>query len=119
MPINKKYPIESLVAVASEYFDKTGRPVTFEYVLIEGENDSDKAIEDLSALLSGIVCKINIIPLNSSGYGSGISPSEEKVRHFAQRLFDRGLSATVRKSRGQDIKGACGQLTSSKMLIKN
>jgi 23S rRNA (adenine2503-C2)-methyltransferase len=115
MPINKKYPLESLVEIASEYFEKTSRPVTFEYVLIEGDNDGTEAIEALVALLAGIVCKINIIPVNPSRYGRDRSPSDDKVRRFAQELFDRGLTSTVRKSRGKDIKGACGQLTASRL----
>jgi 23S rRNA (adenine2503-C2)-methyltransferase len=115
MPITKKYPIETLVEIASEYFEKTGRPVTFEYVLIEDENDGPEAIKSLVSLLSGIVCKINIIPVNPSRYGADSSPSDDKVQRFAQALFDLGLTATVRKSRGKDIKGACGQLTANKL----
>jgi 23S rRNA (adenine2503-C2)-methyltransferase len=115
MPINKKYPIESLVEIASEYFEKTGRPVTFEYVLVEDENDGPDAIAALGKLLSGIVCKINVIPVNPSRYGASRSPSDGKVLQFAQALYDLGLTATVRKSRGMDIKGACGQLTASRL----
>jgi 23S rRNA (adenine2503-C2)-methyltransferase len=103
------------VEIASEYFEKTGRPVTFEYVLIEDENDGPEAIKELVSLLSGIVCKINIIPVNPSRYGTDSSPSDDKVQRFAQALYDRGLTATVRKSRGKDIKGACGQLTASRL----
>jgi 23S rRNA (adenine2503-C2)-methyltransferase len=115
MPINKKYPIESLVDVASDYFEKTGRPVTFEYVLIEDENDSVEAMKDLARHLSRIVCKINVIPVNPSKYGDHRNPSDDKVQRFAQGLYDLGLTATVRKSRGKDIKGACGQLTASRL----
>jgi 23S rRNA (adenine2503-C2)-methyltransferase len=114
MPINNKYPIETLVSVAEEYFEKTGRPVTFEYVLMEDENDTPEAVKDLAALLSGIVCKLNVIPVNPSRYGD-VSPSDDKVRWFAQCLYDLGITATIRKSRGKDIKGACGQLTASRM----
>jgi 23S rRNA (adenine2503-C2)-methyltransferase len=113
MPVNKKYPIESLVQIAGEYFEKTGRPVTFEYVLIEGENDNSEAVVALASLLQGIVCKVNVISLNPSRYGAGKGPSFKKAGEFVQRLFDSGLNATLRKSRGQDIKGACGQLSGS------
>ena len=114
MPVNEKYPIESLVEIAREYFEKTGRQVTFEYVLIKGENDGPDAIESLVSLLQGIVCKINIISVNPSSWTLKKSLPEEKARQFADSLYSRGLSVTLRKSRGKDIKGACGQLTSYK-----
>jgi 23S rRNA (adenine2503-C2)-methyltransferase len=116
MPINKKYPIESLVEIASEYFEKTGRPVTFEYVLIDEENDGPEAIKALAGLLSSIVCKINVIPVNPGKFGNTTRPSDDKVQRFAQALYDLGLTATVRKSRGLDVQGACGQLTAHKIL---
>ena len=113
MPVNKKYPIESLVQIAGEYFEKTGRPVTFEYVLMEGENDGSEAVAALASLLRGIVCKVNVISLNPGRYGACKGPSFKKAGGFVQSLFDNGLNATLRKSRGQDIKGACGQLSGS------
>jgi 23S rRNA (adenine2503-C2)-methyltransferase len=113
MPVNKKYPIEALVQIAGEYFEKTGRPVTFEYVLMEGENDGRDAVMALSSLLREIVCKVNVISLNPGGKGVGKGPSFKKVEGFVQGLFDNGLNATLRKSRGQDIMGACGQLSGS------
>ncbi len=113
MPVNKKYPLESLVEISQEYFEKTGRPVTFEYVVIEGENDGREAVAALASLLRGIVCKINVISLNPSRYGGGKGPSQKKVESFVQNLFDHGLNVTLRRSRGQDIKGACGQLSGS------
>jgi 23S rRNA (adenine2503-C2)-methyltransferase len=111
MPINKEYPIEELVAIAGEYFEKTGRPVTFEYVLIEGENDSPLAVAALSSLLGKIVCKINVISLNPGRYGSTQNQSFRHVEQFVQSLYDSGLNATLRKSKGLDISGACGQLS--------
>ncbi len=111
MPINAKYPIEDLVLIAGEYFEKTGRPVTFEYVLIEGENDGPNAVAALAAMLGKIVCKINVISLNPSRYGSSKGPKPSHVERFVQSLFDKGVNATLRRSRGQDIGGACGQLS--------
>jgi 23S rRNA (adenine2503-C2)-methyltransferase len=119
MPVNKKYPIESLLEIASEYFEKTGRPVTFEYVLIKDENDGPEAVSALVSLLTPIVCKINVIPVNPSRDGMDRSPQDTKVQRFAQELYDRGLTATVRKSRGLDVFGACGQLTASRIPKKN
>ncbi len=111
MPINKNYPIAELVEVAKQYFERTGRPVTFEYVLIKGENDGVEAAGALSRLLGNFVCKINVIPMNPSRYGYFKSPQAHRTGEFVQLLYDRGLNATWRKSRGQDICGACGQLS--------
>jgi 23S rRNA (adenine2503-C2)-methyltransferase len=112
MPVNKKYPIEALVRAAKQYEKKTGRPVTFEYVCIEGENDTPQAVKALVSLLRGVKCKINVIPINPVGDFSAHSPSIKRLKEFADALFSEGLAATVRKSRGRDISGACGQLGS-------
>jgi 23S rRNA (adenine2503-C2)-methyltransferase len=119
MPINKKYPIESLIDVAVRYEKKTNRPVTFEYVCVDGENDTPKAVRALVSLLRGIQCKINVIPINISGSFKGKSPSLQKLQAFADDLFKKGLLATVRKSRGQDISGACGQLSGKNFKIRS
>jgi 23S rRNA (adenine2503-C2)-methyltransferase len=111
MPINKRYPIESLVQISQEYFEKTGRPVTFEYVLIDGMNDGKKAVEALVSLLKAVVCKINVIAINPGSCEGFKSPPFHKVEEFVQNLFEKGLNATLRRSRGQDICGACGQLS--------
>ncbi len=110
MPINKKYPINTLIRTAMRYERKTGRPVTFEYVCSEGENDTPEAVRALVSLLHGVTCKINVIPVNPAGDFSAHSPSAKRLQDFADALFNGGLSATVRKSRGRDISGACGQL---------
>jgi 23S rRNA (adenine2503-C2)-methyltransferase len=111
MPINKKYPIESLVAVAERYFEKTGRRVTFEYIVVEGESDTPEAARALKKLLGRTTCKINLIPLNQVSGDCAASPSRRRLVAFSELLHAAGLSATVRTSRGQDICGACGQLT--------
>jgi 23S rRNA (adenine2503-C2)-methyltransferase len=110
MPINRSYPIASLVNIAKQYFAKTGRRVTFEYVLIAGKTDTPAAAARLQELLGGFPCKINLIPINPYGASDLVKPSERQLLWFADELHRRGLSATVRKSRGQDIRGACGQL---------
>ncbi|NLL12694.1 MAG: 23S rRNA (adenine(2503)-C(2))-methyltransferase RlmN [Fibrobacter sp.] len=118
MPVNNKYPIARLIEIAKRYFDKTGRRVTFEYVLIEGETDTDEAVNALSNLLGGFPCKINVIPVNP-GKSSGFkSPAEGRLETFANKLHQRGLSATLRKSRGKDIYGACGQLSSRESCVR-
>ncbi|MBN2036287.1 MAG: 23S rRNA (adenine(2503)-C(2))-methyltransferase RlmN [Chitinispirillaceae bacterium] len=116
MPINKTYPISTLVAAAKRYFEKTGRRVTFEYVVIHGETDTIGAAHALKKLLGTVTCKINLIPLNPvSGTGTAAPPSREQLVAFSDLLHRLGLSATIRTSRGQDIDGACGQLTAHKM----
>jgi 23S rRNA (adenine2503-C2)-methyltransferase len=114
MPINKKYPIESLVEISKRYFEKTGRRVTFEYVVVEGENDTQEAARALKKLLGGVTCKINLIPLNPVSGSTGVTPSRRRLDELSDRLHEAGLAATVRTSRGSDICGACGQLTARK-----
>ena len=111
MPVNKKYPIESLVEIARRYFKKTGRRVTFEYVIAAGETDTPEAAAALVKLLGGVTCKINLIPVNPTSGSTGVPPSRRRLMEFSDRLHEAGLAATVRTSRGQDICGACGQLT--------
>lgn len=116
MPINRTYPIASLITAAREFYRKTGRRVTFEYVLIEGQTDTSEAAITLQRLLGGFPCKINLIPVNPGRGVEGIRPpSEKKLTRFADDLHRRGLSATVRKSRGRDISGACGQLAGEEL----
>jgi 23S rRNA (adenine2503-C2)-methyltransferase len=110
MPVNRVYPIEKVVAAAREFLKATGGPLTFEYVVVPGENDGREAVRALVKLLHGIRCKVNCIPYNRIPGDSRSSPSFDEVRRFADALHGRGMTATVRKSRGHDIQGACGQL---------
>ncbi len=110
MPINRKYPIEQLIAVAKRYFEATGRRVTFEYVIIAGETDTKEALSTLSKMLSGFPCKVNCIPINPSSSSHLRIPDEQAVERFTDELHRRGIAATVRRSKGRDISGACGQL---------
>lgn len=108
MPSARSNRLPELIEAAREYFQKTGRRVTFEYALIDGVNDTDADLEALTKLLSGFPCHVNIIPLNPSGELA--APSKRRVYAFADALEKRGISATVRRSMGSDIEGACGQL---------
>lgn len=110
MPVNRKYPIESLVDVARKYFRETGRRVTFEYVLIDGKTNTREALDSLEKYLRGLPCKVNLIPVNPSTGSSFSGPQERELEAFASELSKRNITATIRKSRGQDISGACGQL---------
>lgn len=110
MPVNRNYPLGPLLEAARRFTKAGMGELTFEYVVRRGENDDAKAIASLTRLLHGIDCRINCIPLNDTSRGEGRSPEFEAVQQFARDLHARGLSTTVRRSRGSDISGACGQL---------
>jgi 23S rRNA (adenine2503-C2)-methyltransferase len=111
MPINKKYPIEMLVQAGQRYARATGADVTFEYVVVRGENDTPEAVDALARMLAHVPCKVNLIPINpSTSMPSPQPPGEEEMQAFADALYARRITVTKRKSRGRDILGACGQL---------
>ncbi len=111
MPVNHRYPISQLVEAASDYARSTGEPVTFEYVVIAGQNDTPQAVQCLKSLLNRVSCKINLIPINPHSGERQSEPTESALLNFAQELRKADLTVTVRKSRGRDISGACGQLS--------
>lgn len=113
MPINKKHPLKALLEAVKYYTKKKKGRVTFEYVLIKDFNDSQKDALELSKLVQGIPCKINLIPYNSVPGLPFEKPSEEKVIAFRDYLFPRCPAVTLRKSKGGDIQAACGQLCTS------
>ncbi len=110
MPINKAYPIDSVIAAAKRYAQKTGRRVVFEYALIGGVNASIADADALSEKLRGILCHVNLIPLNPVPERGLDGVSRAEAERFAARLNERNISATVRREMGTDIEGACGQL---------
>ncbi|MFH1454429.1 MAG: 23S rRNA (adenine(2503)-C(2))-methyltransferase RlmN [Armatimonadota bacterium] len=110
MSINKKYPLKDLMYAIKTYQEKTKRRVTFEYVLIKGFNDSQNDIKKLVELTGGIKCIVNIIPVNNTGDKKFELPAPKDINRVRQLMEDAGLNVTVRKSRGGDIEGACGQL---------
>jgi 23S rRNA (adenine2503-C2)-methyltransferase len=110
MPINRQYPIAELLKAVRYYIQNTNRRVTFEYVMIRGVNDSIKDAKELSNLLPGILCHVNLIPYNEVE-GSNLKGSNwDRIVLFNQILAHSGVNVTIRKSRGKDIKAACGQL---------
>lgn len=114
MPINRKYNIKELMKACRYYTEKTGRRITFEYTLIKGVTDGPAAAEKLAALLRGMLCHVNLIPVNAVE-GTGFSPSDSGgVEEFLNGLNARGISATVRREMGSDISAACGQLRASR-----
>ncbi len=110
MPINKKHPLKELLEAIKYFKEKSKRRVTFEYVLIEDVNDSEKDALELSKLIQGIGCKINLIPYNPVPDLPYQRPSEEKILAFRDYLYPRCPTVTLRRSKGEDILAACGQL---------
>ena len=112
VPINKKYPIKSLIQSCKKYLSNYNnkRNITIEYILIDGINDSINHAEKLIKLLSNISCKINLIPFNSFSGSHYKRPSSEKIANFKDFLMKKGYIATLRVTRGSEVDGACGQL---------
>jgi len=118
MPINNRYSINPLINACKQYFNKTGRRITFEYILIKNVNDSLNCAIELSDLLKGFPCHVNIIPINTVEGKEFEQPSVENTIRFKKTLADNGINTTIRKEKGTDINGACGQLRYKVMDIK-
>lgn len=110
MPIANKYSISEILKACKYYFEKTGRKIYFEYTLIKGINDSESDAENLAKLLKGLMCHVNLIPLNPVKERSLAPTSRLFAYKFMDNLKSKGVSATVRRTMGEDIEGACGQL---------
>jgi 23S rRNA (adenine2503-C2)-methyltransferase len=110
VPINKKYGVADIIDACKRFPLKRRSRITFEYVLLAGVNDSPDDARRLAALLSGVKSKVNLIPLNAAPGIPFERPSDQAIDRFAQMLADHHLTVSVRKSRGRDIRAACGQL---------
>ncbi len=110
MPINRKYGIEELLDACRRFPIKRRQRITFEYVMLKNVNDSPEDARRLARLLNGIRSKVNLLPLNEAAGIPFERPSDQTVNAFAKILADRGVTVSVRKSRGRDIRAACGQL---------
>ena len=110
MPIANKYSIAEILKACKYYFEKTGRKIYFEYTLIKGINDSEEDAENLAKLLKGFLCHVNLIPLNPVKEKNLVSTGRLFAYKFMDKLKEKGVSATVRRTMGEDIEGACGQL---------
>ncbi|NGM87805.1 23S rRNA (adenine(2503)-C(2))-methyltransferase RlmN [Parapusillimonas sp. SGNA-6] len=111
VPLNRKHPLSELLAACNRYLEFAPRDfITFEYVMLDGVNDSDQHARELITIADQVRCKFNLIPFNPFPQ-SGLKRSPaSRIRLFAQRLMDAGVVTTVRKTRGDDIAAACGQL---------
>jgi len=110
VPINKKYGVGEIIAACRKFPLKKRSRITFEYVLLAGVNDRPADARNLARLLKGVKSKVNLIPLNPAAGIPFERPSDAAIDTFAKILADRGLTVSVRKSRGRDIRAACGQL---------
>ena len=110
VPINRKYGVAEIIAACKRFPLKKRSRITFEYVLLAGVNDSIDDARRLARLLSGMKAKVNVIPLNAAAGIPYERPSDEAIDRFARTLAEHGITVSVRKSRGRDIRAACGQL---------
>ena len=115
MPINRKYPLEKLMQACRKYLPAPGRRITFEYILIKGINDSAEDAERLAKLLRPIRCKVNLIPFNPHEGCEFERPAEAVIQAFYDILFAKNYTVIIRRSKGQDISAACGQLRARSM----
>jgi 23S rRNA (adenine2503-C2)-methyltransferase len=110
VPINQKYGVRDILEACKRFPLRKRRRITFEYVLLAGVNDSRHAARQLARLMAGVKAKVNLIPLNAAAGIPFERPSDEAIDAFARVLADHGVAVSVRKSRGRDIRAACGQL---------
>ena len=110
MPVSKANPMDKLLEACRFYAEKTKRRVTFEYSLIKGVNDSAQNAKELASKLKGMLCHVNLIPVNDVKERNFVRSSNETVKMFEEILTSRGIEATVRRKLGSDIDAACGQL---------
>ncbi len=114
MPINNKYSMEELLKACRYYSQTTGRRISFEYAMIKDVNDSDECAVELANKLKGILCHVNLIPVNNVRETNYEKSSVERQKKFIDILSSRGIVATVRRTLGSDINASCGQLRASK-----
>lgn len=114
LPVNRKYPLEQLMAACREYVEQTHRRITFEWALIREVNDTPEQARKLSRLLAGLICHVNVIPLNPTAQYAGQATTLERARAFQAILEDKGIPCTIRLRRGIDIQAGCGQLAGAK-----
>jgi 23S rRNA (adenine2503-C2)-methyltransferase len=110
MPVANKYEIHEVIDACKYYFETTGRRITFEYSLVGGVNDSEEDAKELSGLVKGLPCHINLIPVNPIKERDYVESSHKVVLAFKDKLEKYGINVTIRREMGRDIDGACGQL---------
>src|SRR5699024_5397585 len=110
MPIAKKYSIGEVLDACRNYFNQTGRRLTFEYSLVGGKNDSQEDADQLAKLLRGLHCHVNLIPVNPIKERDFVQSDKKVIEKFQNKLEKYQINVTIRREMGRDIDGACGQL---------
>ena len=111
VPINKKYPLKQLMQVCRDFYrDEPKRKVTFEYVMLDGVNDTIEHAKQLAKLVANVPCKMNLIPFNPFDQANYKRSTERAIKMFQQYLVSHGVDTWIRRTRGEDIDAACGQL---------
>ena len=118
LPVNKKYPIRELIQACREYTETTGRRLTFEWALIQDVNDSEESARELGYLLKGLLCHVNVIPLNPTRKYQGKATTRQRAEAFKTELETLGIPCTIRIRRGIDIQAGCGQLA-TEVQVRN
>ena len=113
MPIANKYSIEEVLEACRNYFEKTGRRLTFEYSLVGGKNDTKEDAEELAQLIKGLNCHVNLIPVNPIKERDYVQSDKKVIENFKNKLEKYQINVTIRREMGRDIDGACGQLRKS------
>jgi 23S rRNA (adenine2503-C2)-methyltransferase len=117
MPVNRKYSIDKIIEACKIYTDTTKRRITFEYALISGVNDSVGNAAELAGRIKGMLCHVNLIPVNTVGRTGYLRGRRETIDRFKETLLKYGIETTVRRELGTDINAACGQLRRSKLPV--
>jgi 23S rRNA (adenine2503-C2)-methyltransferase len=118
MPIAYKYSLDEVLPACKYYFDKTGRRLTFEYSLVGGKNDSENDAAELAALIKGLNCHVNLIPVNPIKERDFVQSNKKVIENFKNKLEKYRINVTIRREMGRDIDGACGQLRKSYLDIR-
>jgi len=118
MPIANKYSIEQIIDACKKYVELTNKRITFEYALVREINDSSENAQKLSMILKGMLCHVNLIPINEIKENTYKTTTKEAINNFSKILLDAGIETTVRREMGSDINAACGQLRRSYLETK-
>ena len=113
MPIANKYDLKEVLDACHDYYEQTGRRITFEYSLVGGVNDTKQDAEELTKLIGKFPCHVNLIPVNPIKERDFVQPNKQECQAFRNKLEKNGINVTIRREMGRDIDGACGQLRKS------
>lgn len=119
MPINRSYHVDELLSVCRKYAAETSRRISFEYAMLSGVNDSDECAYELASKLKGMLCHVNLIPVNEVAESPFKPSSPQQVERFVEILSKKGINATVRRKLGSDIDASCGQLRLKENKVRN